>query len=86
MRQVRPPGYPPGAAANQPLPSRGHERPRPAGVDRRRTSSGARLSRCAARGGRRRGVHRPFGSLSSERAGCEPRFVPARFGLRGLGV
>ena len=37
----------------QPLPSRGHERPKPAGVDRRRTGSGARLSRCAAGGGRR---------------------------------
>jgi len=86
MRQVRPPGYPPGAAANQPLPSRGHERPRPAGVDRRRTGSGASLSRPAAWGGRRCGDHHPFGSLSSERAGCELRFVPAQFGSRGLGV
>jgi len=50
------------------------------------SSSGARLSRAAARGGRRCGDHRPFGSLPSERAGCEPRSVPAWFGLRGLGV
>jgi hypothetical protein len=48
MRQVRPPGYPPGSAANQPLPSRGRERLGPAGVDRRRTGSGAWLSRAAA--------------------------------------